>query len=320
MMNCACIGNVKSVLEASKYNWFDLCERLEHILGDTNLKDQLPSYLDRLVSDPSVLEVGKKEWELLMQSKLAFNAVSKELVCEERDARATNGEIVTGTESEDTEAYFDLSDPLSKEGKQVIIKRRTAIKRRARRLKAKRLAEKRLLSRKPSKHTSKVLSDCPDIGQTIEDFVSAANVGADQWRRTGVLTFDGNRKLPNKVTYQRIQQHLKTVYGRNFAYGTVVQLCIARNRRRRSASRYKGVAKVTTRRARKGFTLRYNPDSHWSNSFYKGLNMLQYKDGQDLLNKNRDDASGFRLDTLTTNKKYANPVGTRYSYDQNGLR
>ena len=303
-----CIGNVKSVLEASKYNWFDLCERLEHILGDTNLKDQLPSYLDRLVSDPSVLEVGEKEWELLMQSKLAFDAVSKELVCEERDARATNGEIVTGTESEVTEAYFDLSDPLSKEGKQVIIKRRTAIKRRARRLKAKRLAEKRLLSRKPSKHTSKVLSDCPDIGQMIEDFVSAANVGADQWRRTGVLTFDGNRKLPNKVTYQRIQQHLKTVYGRNFAYGTVVQLCIARNRRRRSASRYRGVAKVTTRRARKGFTLRYNPDSHWSNSFYKGLNMLQYKDGQDLLNINRDDASGFRLDTLTTNKQYANPV------------
>ena len=65
---------------------------------------------------------------------------------------------------------------------------------------------------------------------------------------------------------------------------------------------------MTTRRARKGFTLRYNPDSHWSNSFYKGLNMLQYKDGQDLLNINRDDASGFRLDTLTTNKQYANPV------------
>lgn len=68
------------------------------------------------------------------------------------------------------------------------------------------------------------------------------------------------------------------------------------------------MAKVTTRRARKGFTLRYNPDGHWSNCFYKGLNTLQYKDGRNLTNINRDDASGFRLDTLTTNKQYANAV------------
>ena len=94
-----------------------------------------------------------------------------------------------------------------------------------------------------------MLSECPDIGKTIENFVSAANVGADQWRRTGVLTFDGNRRLSNKVTY-----------------------------------------------------------GHWSNCFYKGLNTLQYKDGHDLTNINQDDASGFRLDTLTTNKQYANPV------------
>ena len=84
--------------------------------------------------------------------------------------------------------------------------------------------------------------------------------------------------------------------------------CVARNRRHPSASRYKGVAKVTTRRARKCFTLRYNPDGHWNNCFYKGLNTLQYKDGRDLTNINRDDASGFRLDTLTIYKQYANPV------------
>ncbi len=113
------------------------------------------------------------------------------------------------------------------------------------------------------------MSECPNIGKTIEDFVSAANIGADHWRRTGVFTFDGNTRLPNKETYYRIQQYLKSFYGHNFAYRTVVQLCVARNRHHCSASRYKGVAKVTTRRARKGFTLRYNPDSHWSNSMTK---------------------------------------------------
>ena len=301
----------KSILAASKYNWFDIVERVEQSLGDSLEvnKDQLCPYLDGFLKEASLLGLGESEWQLLQQSKLAYDSASKESISDDREARAVNGEVVSDSESEDgREHYFDVSAPFTDEGKELIRKRRTAIKRQARRVTAKRLAERSFLSRKPSKHVSKVLSDCPDIGKTIENFVSSANVGADQWRRTGVLTFDGNKRLSNKVTYHRIQQHLKAVYGRNFAYGTVVQLCVARNRRRKSASRYKGVAKVTTRRARKGFTLRYNPDSHWSNCFYKGLNTLQYKDGRNLTNINRDDASGYRLDTLTTNKQYANPV------------
>ena len=148
----------------------------------------------------------------------------------------------------------------------------------------------------------------PDIGETIESFVQNNNVGAEAWRRTGVLTLDGNVKKRQKVTYERIRKHLESVYERKFSYGTVVQLCIARNRRHRSSSRYKGVAKVTTRRARKGFQLQYNPDFHWSNALYCGLNFIQLKDGNDILNVNRDDASGFRLDTLATHKQYALPT------------
>ena len=126
----------------------------------------------------------------------------------------------------------------------------------------------------------------------------------------GVLTFDGNVKKKQKVTYEKIRKHLESIYGRKFSYGTVVQLCIARNRRHRSSSRYKGVAKVTTRRARKGFQLRYNPDFHWSNALYSGLNFIQLVDGNDILNINRDDASGFRLDTLATHRQYAIPTVT----------
>ena len=98
------------------------------------------------------------------------------------------------------------------------------------------------------------------------------------------------------------------MYLRHFSYGTVVKLCVARNKRRRSAGNYKGVAKVTTRTARKGFSLKYNPDGHWSASFYKGLNWIQYSDGTDIVNLNRDDASGFRLDTLTTHSQHPSPV------------
>ena len=68
------------------------------------------------------------------------------------------------------------------------------------------------------------------------------------------------------------------------------------------------MAQVTTRRARRGFSLRFNPDKHWSSAFYRGLNLIQYTDGNDILNINGDDASAFRLDTLTTNKHYATPA------------
>ena len=89
-----------------------------------------------------------------------------------------------------------------------------------------------------------------------------------------------------------------------FAYGTVVELCVAQNQRRRSSKRYRSLAKVTTRRTRKGFTLRFNPDSHWSASFYKALNQLEYEDGRNI-NVNRDDATGFHLAMC---KQYTNPV------------
>ena len=36
--------------------------------------------------------------------------------------------------------------------------------------------------------------------------------------------------------------------------------------------------------------------------------MIQLKDGRDICLINRDDAAGFRLDTLTTCKQYAQPT------------
>lgn len=65
---------------------------------------------------------------------------------------------------------------------------------------------------------------------------------------------------------------------------------------------------MTSRRARKGFPLKFNPDSHWSCVFYRTLGSLQYRDGHSILNINRDDASGFRLDTMTTHRLNRTPM------------
>ena len=133
-------------------------------------------------------------------------------------------------------------------------------------------------------------------------------MGADAWRRTGVLTFSygKNQEVSGlKVTYKRIKEHLETKYQTKFSHGTIVQLCVARNKRRISAKRYKGVAKVTSRRARKGFALKLNPDAHYSTAMYSSLNKLQKKDGTVSLILNRDDAAGFRLDTTYTHRQHS---------------
>jgi hypothetical protein len=145
--------------------------------------------------------------------------------------------------------------------------------------------------------------ECPDIGNTIEELVRKRGAGADLWRRTGVLTFDGNRCLGEKVTFGCIQAHLQAKYKRKFSYGTV------------------RLAQVMQRHARRGFTLRYNPDNHWSVALYNGLDNLQYKDGTHIMKAGRDDQAGFRLDTMTTSKQHGTlylnynlPLTTRRDY------
>ena len=261
-----------------------------------------------MVSEVLKFDLGHPALQLVQQSHLAYLAAEADMKDQVHTARAVNGEILTESESDDPESYVGLTDVLSEAGKILAAKKRAAIQRRAKRRQARAVAERRFLSRKISTRTGRILKECPDIGKTIETFVQERNIGADMWRRTGVLTFDGNTRLKQKATYEGIRQHLEAVYHRKFGYGSVVQLCIPKNSRRISAKRYQGLAKVTSRRARKGFTLKFNPDAHWSAAFYKGLNELQYVDGRDLININRDDATGFRLDTLSTCKQYTTPV------------
>ena len=121
------------------------------------------------------------------------------------------------------------------------------------------------------------MSKYPNIGKDIEEFARKNRIGADSWRRTGLLTFSGNVKKGPKLTYNHIRAYLQDKYKTTFSYGTIVQLCCARNKRCLSAKRSWGAAKVVSRRARKGFNVKQNVDAHWSCSFYKNLDFLQLK-------------------------------------------
>ena len=292
---------LQEVLEKGQYNWFEVIDFLEKNSYCSN-----PSMQDRLYTHMLMLPLSVECKDLITNSFKAYLESSDPVGT--RTAAILNEEIVTDSESDSADDYVTMTNMISESVKRKIAQRRKTLMRRNRRLKAKVIAEKNFLSRKISRKVKTVVSTFPDIGDAIESFVSESNVGADAWRRTGVLTFDGNLKIQQKVTYERIRQHLEERYQHKFSYGTVVQLCIARNKRRRSASNYKNVARVTTRRARKGFEVRYNPDKHWSSALYRGLNLIQYTNGNDITNINRDDASGYRLDTLVTHSKHAIPT------------
>ena len=111
--------------------------------------------------------------------------------------------------------------------------------------------------------------------------------------KRGVGVDDGSRHVQKKVTFCSIETHPQAKYNRKFSYGTVVQLCIPRNNCRQSSARCKGLAQVMQKHARRGFMLRYNPDDYLSASLYNGLDYIQYKDGQDIINAGCDDQAGF---------------------------
>ena len=113
----------------------------------------------------------------------------------DREAAAFNGDIVSDMDSDNAEEYAGIDTVHCETARALIVKRRKVIRRRARYTKSKTIAEQTFLGRKTSSSVRGIVKDFPEIGKTIEEFVQERNIGADHWRRTGVLTFDGNTSV-----------------------------------------------------------------------------------------------------------------------------
>lgn len=289
-----------NIFENTKYNWFVVVQHIETNTTSSIVEHpHLMAYLGKMFN--SILSrVSGQSRHLLEQSYNAAVASLEIQLQDNRIAAALNGDIVSESES-DTAIVANLSAP---EVKNLVAKKRRNLLQKFRRKKARLLAEQRYLSCSAGKNMKTIIDKHPNIGYEIESFVRSCDVGADRWRRIGVLTFDGNVRVKKKVTFRRIQEHLELLYGEKISYGTLVQLCIVRNKKYSSAKNYRGVAQVMSWRARKGFSIKYNPDTHWSGAFYRNLDIVQFKDGTNLTIINRDDAAGFRLDTVTTNSQH----------------
>lgn len=91
------------------------------------------------------------------------------------------------------------------------VSKQAKITRMARYVQQNTIGKQHLLTRATAKKESKLVQNCPGIGKEVEEFVKEHNVGADAWRRTGLLTFDGNTRLKDKVTYLKLQKHLQHI-------------------------------------------------------------------------------------------------------------
>ena len=231
--------------------------------------------------------------------------VSRQAFLEVQRRRSLDGPEIEADSDNDEDQHWEgveITDVLGEETLRKIQSERLRIKRRAERKMAEEIAKTCILKRRIPPSASRLQKKFPTIGKNMEEFVGSKKVGADAWRRTGLLTFDGERRRGKKVTYQSIQAHLEEKYGTKIGYGSIVQFCYARNKRHLSSKRYQNVAKITCRRARKGFSVRINPDAHWSCALYRGLDYIQLKEGSNKVLLNRDNQSGFRLDTTYDHK------------------
>ena len=182
------------------YNWFQIVDRAM-VNNDDNEKEViklLELFYTSCMESSGINAGGKTLLKLSHDAFISDWEVRRPDA--EREAEALNGMIVSDAEYDDPECYSGVVD-LTESKIQDLIKRKTrSVHRRNRYLKHKLIAQQEFFKRRVPKKTS-VLDKFPDIGKAIEDYVQECNVGADAWRRTGVLTFDGNTEVKSKVTY-----------------------------------------------------------------------------------------------------------------------
>lgn len=181
------IPQLKEIVTRSKSNFFQITEEVESIMEKSLSSEELNVLFWEVLSLPE----SSYDSYLIHQSYRALIASSAESLPDSNVVELVNGNIITDSESDDPEKW--LLAAVSKEEKiEMITKQRATLKRKMQRERAKCIASKKFLSRKVSSKVRGLVSKFPNIGKDIEKFVSERGVGADHWRRTGVLTFDGN--------------------------------------------------------------------------------------------------------------------------------
>lgn len=124
-----------------------------------------------------------------------------------------------------SEEVKEIKSLMSEEGKKRIRTARIALKHKTKRDVAKTVAANNILRRKIGKRISRVIKQHPTIGKDIEDFVKSKRIGADAWRRTGVLTFDGSRTRGKKLLIKHTRAPSRKVWLQDWLWHNCTIVC-----------------------------------------------------------------------------------------------
>ena len=183
------------MLRDNTLNWFAFVAELRMLLrnySEETLVYALTEFSDHL-ENMDLTDKEKNKVEMSRQAYLEY----------ERQKAMVDDAWVSESDSDTVDPDSVVTADLNE---QVKIQRQK-IKRKEKRQLARLKAERRLLKRKVPKRVSQIVNKFPNIGKDIEEFVRSNKVGADAWRRTGVLTFDGNTK-------SHLSENTKTLAGK----------------------------------------------------------------------------------------------------------
>ena len=200
----ACYQNshqLMDILKSCELNWFSFVEVIKEKMNDYS-KEAIDQLLLNFRGQLDLFNLEEKEERIIEQSRQPFLLTQKF----QEDKFDGDDEAALSKAEEVEVDRGHIHDPLQKGAQSVIQQTIKKLRLNAKRQAAK-IAEARFLSRRRGKNVSKILKECPDIGQTIENYVKSAGAEADSWCRTGVLTFDGNHKVQRKPTFSRIKEH-----------------------------------------------------------------------------------------------------------------
>ena len=288
---------VLDILREVEWNWLAFVVLLESRFEKEGYSQEVfDQFLVDFASQLPNPGLSNDEFQLAEQSRAAY-------LSEVAQKEVRIHEIIEEVNSDDENDYGGAGGGCDESpDESEILRKLKLIKDRGKRLAKSEIELKGLNGRRKSQKTeSSVLARHPDIGEVMENIVREADVGADKWRRTGVYTFTGDTKKEKRMTFKKLREKICQHYGEKISHGTLLQLCVNRDKRRMSSKRYKRVANIKYQRTRKGFNLKFNPDAKWSRSLYKSLDKLQI-DGKHIVLLNRDDQAGFWLDSTFTHK------------------
>lgn len=179
------LNHMLSILRRNKLNWFALVEEL-NVLA----RERSPESIDQLLTDFALFlsssDATVEEKKLIEESRQAY------LETERIRYNSEDSEDIQSDSDSDVvnpDDWLNITELNSEAAKEMIIKQRKIYKRKKKRRAIKAATNARLLRRRLPSRVASILLKYPNIGEDIETFVKERKVGADAWRRTGVLTF-----------------------------------------------------------------------------------------------------------------------------------